>query len=207
MKFEGQAVPPDRQAPIRSGQATISLFPAVLRIPYLIFGRISHKAWGLLVLTSSLALLFTVNNQLSPTLNVGLNRLEGLSLPSLINTVNSPQARNLTTESILEANGLVSTPKGNLEFKSKVKMFATSYDQNCSGCNETTATGMKTGFGVVAVDPNVIPLGSKVFVPGYGVAVAGDTGGSIKGNRIDLGFDNVKNGWWSARFVDVYVLK
>ena len=39
---------------------------------------------------------------------------------------------------------------------------------------------------VIAVDPNVIPLGSKVWVEGYGYAVAGDTGGAIKGNKIDL---------------------
>ena len=39
---------------------------------------------------------------------------------------------------------------------------------------------------VIAVDPNVIPLGSKVWVEGYGYAIAGDTGGAIKGNKIDV---------------------
>ena len=52
-----------------------------------------------------------------------------------------------------------------------------------------TATGTKAGHGTVAVDPSVIPLGSKVFIPNYGEAVAADTGGAIVGNRIDLGMD------------------
>lgn len=50
---------------------------------------------------------------------------------------------------------------------------------------------------MIAVDPKVIPLGSKVWVEGYGEAIAGDTGGAIKGNRIDILLDRIallKNG-------------
>jgi cystine transport system substrate-binding protein len=50
----------------------------------------------------------------------------------------------------------------------------------------TTATGIPTGPGVVAVDPSVIPLGTRMTIPGYGEGVAADTGGAIKGLRIDL---------------------
>ena len=49
-----------------------------------------------------------------------------------------------------------------------------------------TASGMKPQVGVVAVDPKVIPLGTKLYVEGYGNAIAGDTGGVIKGKRLDL---------------------
>ena len=50
----------------------------------------------------------------------------------------------------------------------------------------TTATGLPVGPGVVAVDPTVIPLGTRMTIPGYGEGVAADTGGAIKGARIDV---------------------
>jgi 3D (Asp-Asp-Asp) domain-containing protein len=50
----------------------------------------------------------------------------------------------------------------------------------------TTATGIAVGPGVVAVDPAVIPLGTRMTIPGYGEGVAADTGGAIKGARIDV---------------------
>ncbi|MGG3192555.1 PcsB-like coiled-coil domain-containing protein [Priestia aryabhattai] len=66
---------------------------------------------------------------------------------------------------------------------------ATAYTANCAGCSGVTATGQNVSSGthkIIAVDPSVIPLGSKVYVEGYGVATAGDTGGAIKGYRIDV---------------------
>lgn len=69
-------------------------------------------------------------------------------------------------------------------------MEATAYTANCDGCSGVTATGIDLNnnrdANVVAVDPNVIPLGSTVHVEGYGEAVAGDTGGAINGEKIDL---------------------
>ena len=97
------------------------------------------------------------------------------------------------------------TPNGPLNYWCKLEGFlATSYDSTCKGCDLVTATGMRQGYGVVAVDPKVIPLYSKLYVPGYGMAVAGDTGGLIKGKRIDLGYDSLM-GQWSRRVVDVYL--
>lgn len=67
---------------------------------------------------------------------------------------------------------------------------ATAYTAYCEGCSGITATGIDLRSNpnqkVIAVDPRIIPLGSKVYVEGYGMAVAGDTGGAIKGNRIDI---------------------
>jgi uncharacterized protein YabE (DUF348 family) len=64
-----------------------------------------------------------------------------------------------------------------------MKMVATAYVPFCSGCSGITKLGLHAGHGVVAVDPNVIPLGSRLYVPGYGNAVAGDTGtASISGS-------------------------
>jgi cystine transport system substrate-binding protein len=60
-----------------------------------------------------------------------------------------------------------------------------------------TATGMPTGWGVVAVDPSVIPLGTRLTIPGYGEGVAADTGGAVRGDAIDLWFPTLAqaNGW------------
>ncbi|MEK4405667.1 ubiquitin-like domain-containing protein [Sporosarcina sp. FSL K6-6792] len=67
---------------------------------------------------------------------------------------------------------------------------ATAYTAHCNGCSGITRTGINLranpNLKVIAVDPSVIPLGSKVWVEGYGYAVAGDTGGAIKGKKIDL---------------------
>ncbi len=72
----------------------------------------------------------------------------------------------------------------------KLHVVATGYTPNCAGCSGTTRTGAQAGHGVAAVDPHVIPLGTKLYVPGYGHALAGDTGGDIKGRRVDLGFNS-----------------
>lgn len=67
---------------------------------------------------------------------------------------------------------------------------ASAYTANCNGCSGKTATGIdlraNPNLKVIAVDPSVIPLGTKVWVEGYGHAIAGDTGGAIKGNKIDV---------------------
>ena len=71
-------------------------------------------------------------------------------------------------------------------------MTATAYTASCNGCSGVTATGFNLRANpdakVIAVDPSVIPLGSKVYVEGYGYAIAADTGGSVKGKRIDVFF-------------------
>ena len=79
-------------------------------------------------------------------------------------------------------------------------MEATAY---CLG--GTTATGMRVGRGVIAVDPRVIPLGSRVHVSGYGDAIAADTGGAISGNRIDVWLPCGEAYAWGVRTVTVTV--
>lgn len=100
----------------------------------------------------------------------------------------------------------LATNDGEIRYWKKMRVYATHYDSHCPGCDETTAIGLRAGKGVIAVDPKVIPLRSKVYIPGYGQALAGDTGGAIKGNIIDLGFDDAKTSGWYAHFVDIYLL-
>jgi uncharacterized protein YabE (DUF348 family) len=93
----------------------------------------------------------------------------------------------------------------------KIRVLATSYTAATSGKARThpefgiTALGLQAGLGIVAVDPKVINLRAKLYVPGYGLATAGDTGGKIKGRRVDLGYDESNLVLW-FQWVDVYVL-
>lgn len=70
-----------------------------------------------------------------------------------------------------------------------------------------TATGAPAEYGDVAVDPSVIPLGTKLYIPGYGYGIADDTGGAIVGYRIDLCFNSVQQAIdWGRQTVKVYIL-
>ena len=110
-----------------------------------------------------------------------------------------------TALSEIAARGIVGTLK---LASSALSMVATAYSASCAGCSGVTATGRPAGHGVVAVDPSVIPLGTHMFIPGYGHAVAGDTGGAIRGRRIDLGFNsNAQASRFGRRPVTVYLIK
>ncbi len=100
--------------------------------------------------------------------------------------------------------------KGEMKIPSGARvltMIATAYCPLEPGLDYGTASGMRAQRGVVAVDPRVIPLGTRLYIDGYGYAIAGDTGSAIKGNRIDLCFDTLEEtyafGW---RLVTVRIL-
>jgi 3D (Asp-Asp-Asp) domain-containing protein len=92
-----------------------------------------------------------------------------------------------------------------------VTVEATGYIATCSeGCTGVTATGYNLAANpnakVIAVDPNVIPLGTKVYVPGYGYAVAADTGGAINGHKIDVHFPSTHDAvQWGRRTINITV--
>lgn len=110
---------------------------------------------------------------------------------------------------------------GSFQYANAMKMRATAYtaDYQSTGKNPgdsgfgITATGTtvkrsQNGYSTIAVDPRVIPLGTKVYVEGYGYAIAEDTGGAIKGNRIDVYVPNNSEAYnWGVRWVNVYILK
>lgn len=70
-----------------------------------------------------------------------------------------------------------------------IYVSASAYSAYDPGNSKHTASGTLVRRGVIAVDPDVIPLGTHVFIPGYGEAVAEDIGSSIRGHRIDVAFD------------------
>lgn len=88
---------------------------------------------------------------------------------------------------------------------------ATAYTAECDGCSGITYTGVNLlenrQAKVIAVDPSVIPLGSKVYVEGYGYATAEDIGGAIKGNRIDIHLPTKKEAYaWGVKEVSITIL-
>lgn len=70
-----------------------------------------------------------------------------------------------------------------------------------------TASGTATNYGTIAVDPYVIPMGSKIYVPGYGWGVASDTGGAIQGSKIDIWYPSTSDcQQWGVRNVTITVM-
>jgi len=105
----------------------------------------------------------------------------------------------------------VLTSKGNIVYKEVLTMVSTAYEASEVSCGKWadgyTAIGMKAEPGVVAVDPNVIPLRAKLYVEGYGFAIAADVGGAIKGKRIDLFFNTIEECInYGRKQVQVYIL-
>lgn len=97
------------------------------------------------------------------------------------------------------ADGVIITPDGEaLTYTNSMQMVATAYNNADPGCTIWTATGTLCRVGAIAVDPSVIPYGTRMYIVTndgryvYGIAVAEDCGGSIKGNRVDLYFDTVQ---------------
>ena len=134
--------------------------------------------------------------------------------------------REITAEKILKEpiNGIIEegsrttfvSSRGQVtRFVRALKMTATAYDATFESCGKhpdnpnygITYSGLKVKPGIVAVDPKVIPLGTHLYVEGYGEALAADIGGAIKGNRIDLYYESPKDvARYGKRTVKVYVL-
>lgn len=111
-------------------------------------------------------------------------------------------------------NGTITTPEGEVLTFSYAAVFkATAYTHTDPGCNEWTSTGTHVRVGVVAVDPDVIPYGTRMYIVSndgqyiYGEAVAEDCGSSIKNNRIDLYFETDAECWaFGIRNCTIYFL-
>lgn len=112
-----------------------------------------------------------------------------------------PLIRHVGTKQVINTGSLS-------RYKQVISMQATAYLPTDGNGKGLTRMGTRARRGVVAVDPRVIPLGTKVYIPGYGVAVAEDTGGAILGNRIDLCMEDYNSCMsFGRRSVPVYILE
>ncbi len=96
-------------------------------------------------------------------------------------------------------------PPGEGQCRSNMAVWATYYTAVSAG-GTVTRTGTGVFRGIVATDPGVIPLGARMYVPGYGYGVAADTGGGVKGAHIDLAYGAGDVYDWGARNVEICVL-
>lgn len=105
------------------------------------------------------------------------------------------------------ANTLALSRGQSLQYKKILKMEATAYSGDGITATGTVPRRIQGGISTIAVDPRVIPLGSKVYVEGYGYAIAEDTGGAIKSNIIDIFLNSDSEcRQWGRRQVNVYIL-
>ncbi len=119
-----------------------------------------------------------------------------------------PRIYNYGTKVVVRT---LDTPGGPVQYWRVLRMLATSYSASTAGVSSDnpyygrTRCGTVMRDGIVAIDPRVIPLRTSVYVDGYGTGLACDTGSAIKGNRIDLGYEDSKLRLW-YRWVNVYLL-
>ena len=97
-------------------------------------------------------------------------------------------------------------PGGEIECAQTLRVWATWYTAATSGGSGITATGTDVYQGIIATDPSVIPLGTEMYVPGYGFGTAADTGGGIIGNMIDLGYGPSDIVGWRTGYVDICII-
>lgn len=141
---------------------------------------------------------------------------------SKVTKVSVPEIKEVGTRAsyAIASAGVSVSRSGNLDYSEVLSMNATGYDISSCGKSPShpaygiTATGRYATKGIVAVDPRVIPLGTRLYITSadgsyvYGYAIAADTGGAIKGNRIDLCFDsNAEALQFGRKNVKVYILQ
>ena len=144
----------------------------------------------------------------------------GTYVESKQSTSSKKSASTSSSSSASQSSSGGSSSKG-FSYSKVITCVATAYDLSYESCGKRpgdpnygiTASGMKAQYGVIAVDPRVIPLGTRLYVDGvdgswtYGYCVAGDTGGGIGGNRIDLFYNSRAEALqFGRRQANVYIL-
>ena len=127
--------------------------------------------------------------------------VDGRVGPSTMNALEKMETRYGGHGTELSHNGVPN------KYSRVLTMQASAYSAQDPGNGNYTATGSRLKKGIVSVDPKLIPLGTRLYIEGYGYAVADDVGGAIKGHRIDLAYDSRSEALQFGRqTVKVYVL-
>lgn len=132
------------------------------------------------------------------------------------NTIHPNQKLKITSPTVSKPapkKSVTTTSKSTkLKVVKTITVSATAYTANCKRCSGITAIGLNLKknpkLKVISVDPKVIKLGTKVYVEGYGYAIAGDTGGAMRGKKIDIFVPSYKKAiQWGRKTVKVQILK
>ena len=145
---------------------------------------------------------------------VAVNSLDGIPQEQILDTTTGKLPENMVHGTMIITDRMIITSAGEvLTFSSTLQVVATAYNNQDPGCTIYTAIGTLCRVGAIAVDPKVIPYGTRMFIHTndgkyiYGVAVAEDCGSAIKGNRVDLYFDTTDECWeFGIRDATVYFL-
>lgn len=142
------------------------------------------------------------------------SQVQNVSLPGNTEgtSLTAPVINETSGKNVQVAAQTVNPSRGSSSVSNRViTMVATGYDDSYE-CNQPyygapSYIGLPLERGIVAVDPNVIPMGTRLYVEGYGAAIAADQGSAIKGNRIDLFFDSHQEALnWGMKTVKVTIL-
>ncbi len=137
-------------------------------------------------------LLFSIFAAVAISTAIGTNAMAEELNKNQTNTQNTEATRTdkINPAPVKPSNSAEAAVKAEINVSEQFTVAATAYTAECEGCSGTTMMGVNLRENpdekVIAVDPDIIPLGSKVYVEGYGYAVASDIGGGINGHEIDV---------------------
>lgn len=148
-----------------------------------------------------------VNNAISNGKALINQKIAQENAASQSNNNSNSNKGNSSSGSSNSSSGNSSNGSSSGQYKKELSMEATAYAGDGITAMGTATVRNPNGISTVAVDPNVIPLGSKLYIPGYGYAIASDTGGAIKGNRIDLFMNSeAECNQFGRRQITVYIV-
>lgn len=147
--------------------------------------------------------------KISKTYKVSVNNLKTWNN---LTTENIKPDQKLTVAAPVKKEKSKTPSRSNDKVTKEFTVSASAFTANCNGCSGITSSGINLKKNpdakVIAVDPSVIPIGTKVHVEGYGYAVAADKGSAIKGNKIDVFFPTTSEAYkWGRKNVTIKILE